>query len=140
MLAASGNLQYKITSIALVTNPVLADKFNKKRAKLKGRKVNDTPILSFHGTPDVNIESIIKTNFRPSVVGTYGPGVYFSEYPLKSIAYSGGSNSMIVCQILLGEDGRDSTQHVPDSAGRCQEIVIKNVDLILPLYVIHYSQ
>merc|ERR1719309_1104007 len=47
MLAAKGNLNYKITSIDLVTNPVLAEKFNKKRAELEARKVDHKPILSF---------------------------------------------------------------------------------------------
>ena len=47
--------------------------------------------LLFHGTADVNMENIIKTNFLLSKVGSatdkgfYGGGFYFSENPQMSM-------------------------------------------------------
>ena len=73
-----------IESVDVVKNETLQSRFDKKKAELSkdGSKVDC--LLLFHGTPQQNIQSILRHNFNldRKVNGrVYGDGVYFSEQP-----------------------------------------------------------
>ena len=153
---------YKITSVDLHTNPDLMKKFSTKKDKMTkkypGRPESEA-ILAFHGTKPANIPSIVKNNFNLSLLaqntgnrGFYGAGIYFSEFPSVSIGY-GGNGSVILCEVLPGKSydcpgqmlganlmaGYDSHRARKDTEGRGHELVIFDVDQILPRYVIHFQ-
>jgi hypothetical protein len=83
---------YSLTSAEYIVNPALVKNFietKQKLAKKHGFLLESMkPLLLFHGTNDSNMESILKTNFLISKVGSvtdmgwYGKGIYFSEFPL----------------------------------------------------------
>ena len=123
-------------------------------------------LLLFHGTPQKNVESILKNNFDTSIIANgraCGNGVYFSECPDVSIGYSGritgakkvkgkkvkkqqqqedqgqqvkATTSLILCKVLLGDN---STEHKHGREERCWAIVVPDVDQILPKYVINFN-
>jgi len=83
------------------------------------------------------------------LLGNYGRGVYFSEYPSYSVTYIRGASKLLLCQVLPGkvyrctnlihgeplEMGHDSHTS-PDG----KELVIFNSHHILPSYVVHYGE
>jgi hypothetical protein len=109
----------------------------------------------FHGTSEVNMENILKTNFLISKVGSttdmgwYGRGVYFSEFPGTSISYSHGNPWLLLCAVFVGKtykmmnvqtgcslvEGYDS--HI---SGDGSEVIIFDTDCILPCYKIKWVQ
>ena len=156
-LKAHTGLNANITSIDYWTNPNLIEKFVKMqqdlKTKYKGGK-EAKPILAFHGTAAANIDNIVNNNFDISKIkrGSYGAGMYFSEFPDVSMGYAGGTNKLILCRVLPGrsfqctgpmydaplKQGYDSHIVGADAQGRGQEVVIYNADQVLPLYVINF--
>ncbi len=135
-------------------------RFYKKKEELAQRHgfllESMKPLLLFHGTTEENMESIIKTNFLISKVGSktdmgwYGKGIYFSEHASLSIGYSSGNPHLLICMVLIGKafrmeniqtgcaikEGYDS--HVaPDG---CSEVVIFDTDQIIPIYKVKFNQ
>jgi len=114
------------------------------------------PIYMFHGTSDVNIEGILKTNFLISKVGEttknqgyYGKGIYFSEYPATSMGYTRGNTSMFLCAVYVGkafkldkiEMGCQLKEGYDSHISFCgTEVVIFDTDCILPCYKVHYTK
>ena len=126
------NLKYKITSIDVVYNAGLRTTFELRKKELKDKGCGDS-LLLFHGTPQSNIESILRNNFdlsKRSNGRTYGDGVYFSEMPEVSLGYTKDQRSLILCQVLPG----DNSKEVPSGSNdaRCWAIVVPRVDQILP--------
>ena len=159
-LIGSGNYHGRnltVKSVDYYVNPPLMRKFDLKlaamRRKYPGQEEGDY-ILAFHGTPsEDNVQKIVKDNFSMELSckfrpGLYGKGVYFSEFPNVSIGYGG---QLLLCKVLPGKSytqgtidsplqpGYDSHIHSPDEKGRGQELVIFDVDQILPCYVIHLA-
>ena len=134
------NLRYKITSIDVVYNAGLRTTFELRKKELKDKGCGDS-LLLFHGTPQSNIESILRNNFdlsKRSNGRTYGDGVYFSEMPEVSLDYTKDQRSLILCQVLPG----DNSKEVPSSSRndtRCWAIVVPRVDQILPRFVINFK-
>lgn len=93
-------------------------------------------------------------NFKKSVKGKFGAGVYFSEQPAYTFSY-GGSHHLIMAKILPGKtkecswSGRMSSESCTqgfDSHGGFKqeddsfnEIIIFDQDQILPCYVIYFK-
>ena len=86
---------YHISDVEYIVNPECFRKFYacKKELAKKHNFLYESMncYLLFHGTSDVNMENIIKTNFMLSKVGSstdkgfYGGGFYFSENPSMSM-------------------------------------------------------
>ncbi len=156
--AFGGQYQCKIESVEYIVNPKLIQDFQQKRidlAKQHGFLLESMkPLLLFHGTSEVNMENIIKTNFLMSKVGSstdmgfYGRGAYFSEYPGMSIAYSRGNPYLLICLVLVGKAFRMSTVQTGraiepgydshTSPDGCSEVVIFDPLQILPCYKVKY--
>eukprot|EP01114_Cavostelium_apophysatum_P021747 TRINITY_DN7671_c0_g1_i1.p1 TRINITY_DN7671_c0_g1~~TRINITY_DN7671_c0_g1_i1.p1 ORF type:complete len:605 (+),score=132.91 TRINITY_DN7671_c0_g1_i1:31-1845(+) len=148
--------KYEVTKVEYIVNPLLYRKFQARRLKLaENMEWQDTkPILCFHGTNDKNIDSIVKNNFdmerigkNTGNMGVFGKGIYFSESPSYSMGYVGGGTRIMLCQVLIGRSYKTggcmgaSLQKGYDShISTCgNEIVIYDVDSILPSYIVHYK-
>ena len=154
LLKKLGNNQnIDVKKVEIFMHPVLQQKFNRKMAEFTNKYgASDTKsqfLYLFHGTKSAGIVSnIMDNNFIPSTGGKFGAGVYFSEFPSYTFGY-GGSNHLILSKVLPGEIKDCSSHHASqsgfDSLGgiprgeRFSEIVIQNVDQILPCYVLHIS-
>jgi len=157
-------LNRTINEVEYVINPSLITRFERKKQALMDKyEYTDESqlniVLAWHGTKRKNIDSIVENNFdlnRLSVnsgdTGWYGCGIYFSEYASISSGYGDG---LLLCKVILGKSYRMSTAHkqtgrglqagfdshlvVGDSHSQYgQEIVIFDVDQILPCYIIKY--
>lgn len=153
MLAASNSPHvhaYKVDSVELVKNPKLWQSFEKKREEFRMAGLPSQPLLLFHGTRKENIDKIVQDNFNLDRVANgrkYGDGVYLSERPELSAIYSGGSDSILLCQVLLGRttcgrltQGFDSAEVKDCRDDRCYAVVIANAEQIFPTYIINYSK
>ena len=148
--------QVTISSIDIVINKDLEDKFETTRKKFQSQGIPDKEILAYHGTASTNIDSILKSNLQLSYAKrqAYGKGNYFSEFPAVSLGYGDG---LLLCRILPGKEYVNSTncdippgynskkvlqsQPTGDSAAAANAsgdmIIIENSDQILPFFVIH---
>ena len=50
-----------------------------KHSSTESNITNFSQFLLLHGTKAPNVEGILKTGFKPSEIGTYGPGVYLTN-------------------------------------------------------------
>ena len=156
MAASSKPPQSKatISSIDIVINKDLEDKFEATKKTFQSQGIPDKEILAYHGTDPNNIDSILKSNLQLSYAKrqAYGKGNYFSEFPAVSLGYGQG---LLLCRILPGKEYVDSTNcDIPQeynskkvlksqltgvSAANASGdmIIIENSDQILPFFVIH---
>ena len=83
------------------------------------------------------------------LLGNYGRGVYFSEYPSYSMAFIRGASRLLLCQVLPGKVYRCSKLihgepleigHDCHTSPDGKELVIFNSHHILPSYVVHYGE
>lgn len=154
-------MHYEVQSVDLYLNPALMTKFEMMQAKLEAKYPGGNehkPVLAFHGTRVKNITPIVEDNFDLSKLatntgnqGAYGAGIYFSEFPEVSIGY-GNTGKLLLCKVLPGksydcpttmlgqalQSGYDSHRVRADTEGRGHELVIFDIDQILPCYVINY--
>jgi len=161
-LMTKRNLNYEVLSVDYYVNPILISKYELIEAKMSAKYATGNeskPILAFHGTKLENIPNIVQANFKLSKLasntgnrGAYGAGIYFSEFPEVSIGY-GNTGRLLLCRVLPGKSydcksqmlgqslqaGYDSHRHMADAEGRGKELVIFDVDQILPCYVINYK-
>ena len=160
------NSNATIREVEYVINPSLIRRFEAKKQSLMSRHGFDDErklniVLAWHGTPRANIDGMVHNNFDLKRLsensgdhGWYGAGVYFSE--LESVSRDFG-DALLLCKVILGkvhemrrrENGRalkpgyDSHVVLRDggrlSGARIQcgrEIVIFDVDQILPCYIV----
>jgi len=136
--------KYEITSIDVVYNKDLSSKFEKKEEEFSANGGNEGCLLLFHGTPQQNIELILKNNFDLSIKTNgraYGDGVYFSECPEVSLGYSRDQKSLILCKVLMAPNCKE-VRHAPTAKKgdpRCWAVVVPDVNQILPKYVINFT-
>ena len=154
-----------ISSIDIVINKDLEEKFEATRKKFQNQSISDQEILAYHGTDKRNIDSILKHNLQLSYAKrqVYGKGNYFSEFPSISLGYGDG---LLLCRILPGKEFVDASssnipegfnskkvllnaQHTHFSGATATKtsssstdvsgemIIIENSDQILPFFVIH---
>jgi len=83
----------------------------------------------------------------PGNRGAYGAGIYFSEYTSTSLAYNADGARILLSKVLIGRQYKcpgtmlgAPLQHGYDShLSPCgTEVVIYDVNQILPCYVVHY--
>lgn len=159
-------MHFEVQSVDLYLNPTLMRKFEQKQAEMEEKypaKTESKPILAFHGTKLGNIDNIVQENFDLSKLasnsgdrGYYGAGIYFSEFPEVSMEYADTGRpigKLLLCTVLpgkshdckgrmVGQDlqpGYDSHRFMADQEGRGLELVIFDVDQILPCYVVNYK-
>ena len=155
-MAAKTNLQPStVSSVDIVVNKNLEQKFEATRTKFRSQGISDREILAYHGTKKANIPNILNTNLQLSFAQrqAYGRGNYFSEFPAISLGYGDG---LLLCRILPGREFVDSSpSNIPSgynskkvlrmttagAAGAAnasgEMIIIENSDQILPFFVIH---
>ena len=156
--------QATISSIDIVINKDLEDKFEATKKSFNSQGIPDKEILAYHGTEKKNIDSILKDNLQLSYARrqVHGKGNYFSEYPSVSLGYGDG---LLLCRILPGKEFVDpGSSNIPagynskkvllgGQFGRLrgavaattgatanvsgEMIIIENSDQILPFFVIH---
>jgi hypothetical protein len=141
----------KIVSIDIVYNGRIRNRFEAKKFDLRQRGLNDAALMVFHGTRQKNIDSILRDNFSLDKMTngrTFGDGVYFSECPEVSLGYSRDQQSLVLCKVL--QDGVREVRNVKSNkfrakdigseSERCWAIIVPDVDLILPCYVINFTE
>ena len=136
--------KYEITSIDVVNNRDLETKFEKKKKELAINGGDEGCLLLFHGTPQKNIELILKNNFDLSIRTNgraYGDGVYFSECPEVSLGYSRDQKTLILCKVLMNSNCKEVKDAPTARKGdtRCWAVVVPDVNQILPKYVINFT-
>ena len=112
------------------------------------RGIPHTERLVFHGTTAANLDSIIEHNFKLSLCkrSAHGQGIYFSEFPNTSQVYG---KKLLLCRVMVGNIF-SGQEHVipeqyqskfvqPDEKGKALMIIIKNVDQILPAFIIEVN-
>ena len=139
---ANTKQNYEIKSIDIVVNKALQKKFDEKKEELSTQGHGELEcLLLFHGTPQQNIQPILKNNFDISIRTngrTYGDGVYFSECPEVSLGYSRDQKSLILCKVLRGKNCKEVKEQRRGDK-RCWAIVVPDVDQILPRYIINFT-
>jgi len=136
---------YDIKSIDIVQNYKLEKRFETKKQEFKSIGLDVKPLLIFHGTPQKNIEPILRDNFDLSKVANgrkYGNGVYFSEKPEVCLDYSKDMCSLILCLVLQGDNSKEIMEvknGQQQSNTGAWAIVVPDVDQILPKYVINFT-
>ena len=93
-----------IDSIDYIKNLHLEEEYEKQKARFVKEGKEPKEMLLFHGTAVVNVDSILKENFKlgnqdKEKRSVFGEGIYFSEMPAVSLMYG---NGLILCKVLLG--------------------------------------
>lgn len=130
----------QVSKVEYIYNVALKERYLKKKEEFKKGATPQEERFVFHGTDTAAIASISNEGFKIGGVGVrikcgavYGEGVYTALNPDISVAYSKKSNMML---LSLALPGTFNTHH---GSGGHDVIVIKNVDQLLPMYVVHYS-
>ena len=148
----SSGMNLTIKKVIYVINPKLIKSFINKKNELKNKCNNNLNIiLAWHGTSKNNLDDIVENNFNMSIIGrgSYGKGIYFSEYANISQGYGDG---LLLCKVILGKSykmkktapgiGLKKGYHshiVHNSSQKYgDEIVIFDVNQILPCYIVKY--
>ena len=157
----------QVTKIEEIYNPDLELKFEKAKLKCFGNYIE----RKFHGSNPTGSQNIPKEGFlapkppKPGKLpGMYGQGIYFATDSSKSAQeiYTGGSNKLLLCDVLLGkskrvvtadntlnlkkirDQGFDSVFAPRDSKSTGgvlnDEFVIYDPDQALPRYIIHFAK
>ncbi|KAJ1558554.1 hypothetical protein HK096_010383 [Nowakowskiella sp. JEL0078] len=123
------------SAVEYVVNQAAHEIYYHQLMAAKASCVKIEEVIAFHGTMDLNVESILESGFRiggrdghPMANGALlGQGVYLSTNPLIAIGYAKGSNRLLVVKVLLAQ--QDHNQN--------QVIVAREKERVLPLYVLH---
>lgn len=113
--------RYKIVKIQEIHNERLLKGFKRRRRHM--RKFNNGEINEkwlFHGSP--NFSKIVDVGFQESFArgGSFGPGIYFADDPVKSNGYIGPCSRhnqngclscyryLLLCRVMLGKTTQGS--------------------------------
>ena len=104
-LSTTVHLQKDIRRIDFIENQTLAQNFYQTKGNYLVSGIPRDEVYMFHGTNDLNIDSILSDNFSLNFAPThkvkaaaYGDGIYFSEFPSVGLAYG----TLILCRVLKG--------------------------------------
>ncbi|KAJ3299371.1 hypothetical protein HK104_009158 [Borealophlyctis nickersoniae] len=118
----------RVTKVEYIVNPTLAAIYEtQKEAFRKANKVITERIL-FHGTPEQNVESILRDGFRTS----HNIRIYCAPDPKTAMPYSRGHKAFIALKALPGV-------HPVDYEDWRWCIVFRTAQQTLPCYVVHYT-
>jgi len=104
-------------------------------------------VYLFHCTTPAAAAAIVKSNFQPSVFGSFGPGVYFADNAAKSNQYATGLSAdgckvMVLCRVVLGnlvQYGSGSNGDSLTGTTNHREFIIRDTSQIYPEYLVHYK-
>eukprot|EP00931_Biecheleriopsis_adriatica_P033445 TRINITY_DN19409_c0_g3_i1.p1 TRINITY_DN19409_c0_g3~~TRINITY_DN19409_c0_g3_i1.p1 ORF type:complete len:1373 (-),score=316.79 TRINITY_DN19409_c0_g3_i1:99-4079(-) len=133
----------KLEAAWKVDNPLLAWRQRKFIQEFKTSFQRDPDELrGFHGTPDVNIFSIVENGFdaKRRAGQAFGAGEYFAKNPEVSKGYSGSGNYMLVCSLCLGTQASSGELGDGDHiwADGPQYYVIRNPEQVVPLFILRW--
>ena len=112
---ASSNCNYArlsdthvIQRIDFIAHPKLLSEYEEEKEKFRNRNITINEKLLFHGTHATNLNKILDDNFKLTAdpicrgkVNSYGEGIYFSEFPAKSLRYG---EALLLCKVILGKE------------------------------------
>ncbi len=135
--ACDPEVDYKtISSIDYVYNELQEQRFEKKKIEMLSSGRNAEELLLFHGTKHENVNLILRDNFRLDKCRrtAYGPGLYFSEVPAKSLGYG---PALILCRVLTGRVQKPKTDQEKFDPGRYDTYQAKELDKTSGVAYIH---
>ena len=112
---ASSNCNYArlsdthvIQRIDFIAHPKLLSEYEEEKEKFRNRNITINEKLLFHGTHATSLNKILDDNFKLTAdpvnrqkLNTYGKGIYFSEFPAKSLQYG---EALMLCKVILGKE------------------------------------
>lgn len=119
------------------------------RCRMKFQLRSERFSLSRHGKKEEESQKSLCFPISSLLLGNYGRGVYFSEYPSYSMTFIRGASRLLLCQVLPGKVYRCSKLihgeplemgHDCHTSPDGKELVIFNSHHILPSYVVHYGE
>lgn len=132
---------YVVEKVRYCVNPSLMARYDAKRLDLRMSGAVLREGLMFHGTARDTIDKILREGFKiggqgvPVATGTaLGTGVYVSEDPQFAMRYIRDSHTQLLFARVLITD--DCT--IRKESGVIQQLVVKNIDQLLPCYVVHF--
>jgi len=147
---------YKVHKIEHLLNWRFSERFSSKRDEFEDAGKNTDDLMLFHGCPSSSaIEKIVQYNFdldaEPVNGRKFGDGIYFGDLDVAA-NYSGQTGQILYCKVLIGKmangtggakknyeaEGYDSSIMIK-SAGGVHALVVSDVDMILPEFLIHFS-
>jgi hypothetical protein len=140
---------YSITRVDYIFSPQLIKRYNefKQVSKAAGEKIEER--LLFHCTSADVIEKIIRTGFliggqadehgnRAKVhAQAYGAGVYSSESPAFAHRYLRDGNKLML--MVKAVPTSDSTIVMDATRTHIEQLIVKNVAQIVPMFVVHFT-
>lgn len=134
--------KFTVTKVEFIKNMHLEERFNRKKEEFKRSNVAVGARFVFHGTDVHAIDKVATEGFK--IGGTegvaircgdiYGRGVYTAVNPDRAVVYCRGSNMMLLSTAIPGKL-EEHHNHGENS----NVLVIKEVDQLLPRYVVHYE-
>ena len=130
-LRMTGNKNFKVLAIDIVKNLKLEEKFEIQKSVFKAEGLSDLPVLLFAYSDIVDVEKVLESNFQLSLIKIGLANIiggHFSETPQVDSS-TREQSCLIMCLVLEG--------HPLDLDGT-GNVVVTNVDQILPKYVVHF--
>ena len=99
---------HTIKGIDFIAHPKLLSEYEEEKEKYKSQNRSFNEKLLFHGTHATNLNKILDDNFKLSANpvngrknNLYGEGIYFSDFPAKSLKYG---DALLLCKVILGKE------------------------------------
>jgi len=128
-LRMTENKNLKVLAIDIVNNQNLEERFEIQKSVFKAEGLSDLPVLLLAFSDIVDVGQVLESNFPLTLINiglTQTIGVHFSETRQVDIS-TREQSCLIMCLVLEG--------HPLDRTGN---VVVTNVDQILPKYVVHF--
>ena len=143
-MCGTESASYRVTKVRYCIAPFLIRRYNAFRQKIMSEGEEIKELLMFHGTKHDVIDKITKEGFKIGGQGVavatgtvHGQGVYTSQSPSIAIRYiKDGHTELLFTRVLLTSD----TFVHPSNGQIIQQLVSKNIDQLLPCYVVHFSK
>ena len=156
---------HNLERIDFIAHPKLFAQYEKEKEKYRNRKILINEKLLFHGTHATNLNNILSDNFKLTAdpvsrnkLNMYGKGIYFSDFPSKSLRYG---EALLLCKVILGKeevvqlgckpvtsdeyfklhyDSRKMVNGVDKKDGPANIYMVPSPRQILPCYVIYLKK
>ena len=156
---------HTIKGIDFIAHPKLFSEYEEEKEKYKSQNRSFNEKLLFHGTHATNLNKILDDNFKLSANpvngrknNLYGEGIYFSDFPAKSLKYG---DALLLCKVILGKEevvqlgcqpptsdedfkknfnSRKMVDRIDRKDGPASIYVVPNPQQILPCYVIYLKK
>lgn len=125
----------EIKYVGLAVNHKATELYEKNKNDLKKSNKIDSEVYAYHTTLPENVPNIIKDNLNAVHNEDCNvDGYFFSERPELKINH--GKHCIIVFKVLLVNDNHVRVKS--DGKGFCQQLVIKDKLLFIPMYVLYF--